>query len=69
METSLSDFYEQEILITQGSILYVTLCIVKTNSIVSCIRNGAGILYVVRFGFSYWSKRIQVIAIDSIISS
>ena len=38
--TSLSEFYDQEMGIPQGSILSVTLLIVKINSIISCIRNG-----------------------------
>ena len=40
MGTSLSDFYDQEMGVPQGSILSVTLFIVKINSITSCIRNG-----------------------------
>ena len=38
--TSLSDFYDQKMGVPQGSILSVTLFIVKINSITSCIRNG-----------------------------
>ena len=38
--TSHSDFYDQEMGVLQGSILPVTLFIVKINSITSCLRNG-----------------------------
>ena len=38
--TSLTDFYDLEMGDPQGSILSVTLFIVKINSITSCIRNG-----------------------------
>ena len=52
--TSLSDFYDQEMGVPQGSILSVTLFIVKINSITNCIRNGvAKSLFVDDFGVSY----------------
>ena len=51
--TSLSDFYDQESGVPQGSILSVTLFIVKINSITSCIRNGVDkSLFVDDFGVS-----------------
>ena len=43
MGTSLSDFYDQEMGVPQGSILSVILFIAKINSITSCIRNGVDI--------------------------
>ena len=58
--TSLSDFYDQEMGVPQGSILSVILFIVKINSIISCIRNGVGkSLFVDDFGVSYRSKHIH----------
>ena len=60
--TSLSDFYDQEMGVPQGSILSVTLFIVKINSITSCIRNGVDkSLFVDDFGVSYRSKHMQAI--------
>ena len=58
--TSLSDFYDQEMEVPLGSILYVTLFIVKINSITSCIRNGVDkSLIVDDFGVSYQSKHMH----------
>ena len=52
--TSLSDFNDQEMRVSQGSILSVTPFIVKINSITSCIRNGVDkSLFVDDFGVSY----------------
>ena len=60
--TSLSDFYDQEMGVPQGSILSVTLFIVKINSITSCIRNGVDkSLFVDDFGVSYRSKHMHAI--------
>ena len=60
--TSLSDFYDQEMGVPQGSILSVTLFIVKINSITSCIRNGVDkSLFIDDFGVSYRSKSMQAI--------
>ena len=60
MGTSLSDFYDQEMGVPQGSILSVTLFIVKINSITRCIRNGGEkYLFVNDFGVSYRSKHMQ----------
>ena len=60
--TSLSDFYDQEMGVPQGSILSVTLFIVKINSITSCIRNGVEkSLFVDDLGVSYRSKYMQTI--------
>ena len=60
--TSLSDFYDQEMGVPQGSILSVTLLIVKINSITSCIRNGVDkSLFVDDFGVSYRSNHMQAI--------
>ena len=60
--TSLSDFYDQEMGVPQGSILSVTLFTVKINSITSCIRNGVDkSLFVDDFGVSYRSKHMHAI--------
>ena len=54
--TSLSDLYDQEMGVPQGSILFGTLFIVKINSITRCIRNGVDkSLFVHDFGVSYRS--------------
>ena len=48
--------------VPQGSILSVTLFIVKINSITRCIRNGVDkFLFVDDFGVSYQSKHMQAI--------
>ena len=60
--TSPSDFYDQEMGVPQGSILSVTLFIVKINSITRCIRNGVDkTLFVDDFGVSYQSKHMHAI--------
>ena len=52
--TSLSDSYDQEMGVAQGSILSVTLFIAKINSITGYIRNGVyKSLFVDDFGVSY----------------
>ena len=62
MGTSLSDFYDQEMGVPQGSILSVTLFIVKINSITRCIRNGVDkSLFINDFGVSYRSKHMHAI--------
>ena len=51
---SLSDFYEQEMGVPQGSFSSVTLFIVKINSITSCIRISVDkSLFLDDFGVSY----------------
>ena len=60
--TSLSDFYDQEMGVPQGSILSVSLFIVKINSFTRCIRNGVDkSLFVDDFGVSYRSKHMHAI--------
>ena len=60
--TSLSDFYDQEMRVPQGSILSVTLFIVKINSTTSCIKIGVEkSLFVDDFGVSYRFKHIPAI--------
>ena len=60
--TSLSDFYGQEMGVPQGSILSVTLLVVKINSITSCIKNGVDkSLFVDEFGVSYRSKHMHAL--------
>ena len=62
MGTFPSDFYDQEMGVPQGSILSVTLFIVKINSITSCISNGVDkSLFVDDFGVSYRSKHMHAI--------
>ena len=59
--TSLSDFYDQEIGVMQGSILSVTF-FYSSNSIISCIRNDVDkSLFVGEFGVLYGSKHMQAI--------
>ena len=59
--TSLSDFYDQEMGVPQGSILSVTL-FVKINNITNCIRNSVDkSLFVDDFGVSYRSKHMHAI--------
>ena len=59
--TSLSAFFDQVMGVPHGSILIVTLFIVKINIITSCIRNGVDkSLFVGDFGDFYRSKRMQV---------
>ena len=59
--TSLSDFYDQEIGVAQGSILSVTL-FVKINNITRCIRNDVDkSLSVDDFGASYRTKHMHAI--------
>ena len=60
--TSLSDFYDEEMGVLQGSISSVTLFIVKINSITNFIRNGVDkSLFVDDFGVSYCSENMQAI--------
>ena len=60
--TSLSDFYDQEKGVPEGSILSDTMFIVMTNINTSCIRNGTDkSLFVDDFGVSYQSKHMQAI--------
>ena len=60
--TSLSDLYDQEMGVPQGSILSVTLFIVKINSIISCIENGVDkSLFVDDFGVAYQSRHMCAI--------
>ena len=59
----LSDAYEQEMGVPQGSILSVTLFILKINSIIKCLPAGVrGSLYVDDFLICFCSK--SVIAIE-----
>ena len=59
VETSLSDFYDQEMGVPQGSILSVTLLIVKINSITRCIRNGLTSLCLLITLASHRSKHMH----------
>ena len=62
VKTSLSDFYDQEMGVPQGSILSVTLFIVKIDSITTCISNGVDkSLFVDGFGISNLFKHMQAI--------
>ena len=59
---SLSDAYDQEMGVPQGSILSVTLFIIKINSIVDCIKPGVDCsLYVDDFHLCYRSRSMQTI--------
>ena len=59
---SLSEFHDQEMGVPKGTILSVTLFIVKLNSITRCIRNSFDkSLLVDEFGVSYRSKHMQAI--------
>ena len=60
VKTSLADFYDQEMGISQSSMLSVTLFIVKINSFTSYIRNGVDKSpFVDDFGVSHWLKHIE----------
>ena len=60
--TTLSDFYDQEMGVPQGSILSVTLFLIKINSIASCIKPGVDCsLFVDDFGVCYRSRSMQTI--------
>ena len=60
--TTLSDAFDQEQGVPQGSILSVTLFIIKINSIISCIRPGTDCsLFVDDFNICYRSKNMASI--------
>ena len=60
--TSLSDAYKQEMGVPQGSILSVTLFILKINSIIKCLPAGIrGSLYVDDFLICFRSKTMKSI--------
>ena len=60
--TSISDTYNQEMGVPQGSILSVTLFIIKINSIVNCMGPGADCsLFVDDFCISYRSKSMHTV--------
>jgi len=56
----LSDLFDQEMGVTQGAILSVTLFILKINSIVKCFPVGVrGSLYVDDFCICFRSKSLK----------
>ena len=60
--STLSDFYDQEQGVPQGSILSTTLFNIKINNIVKCLDSKTdGSLYVDDFGICYRSKNIRTI--------
>ena len=60
--STLSDLYDQEQGVTQGSILSTTLFNIKINNIVNCLDNKTdGSLYVDDFGICYRSKNMRTI--------
>ena len=60
--TSYSDTYDQEMGVPQGSILSVTLFIIKINSIVDCISPDVdSSLYVDDFHICYRSRKMEII--------
>jgi len=62
LSTTLSDPFEQEMGVPQGSILSVTLFSIKINSIVQCLRAGTDAsLYVDDFQISYSSQNMNII--------
>ena len=59
---TLSEIYDQEEGVPQGSILAVTLFSIKINSIIKCLGNGIdGSLYVDDFLICYQSKQMNTI--------
>ena len=59
---TLSEIYDQEEGVPQGSILAVTLFSIKINSIMKCLGNGIdGALYVDDFLICYQSKQMHTI--------
>ena len=60
--STLSDFYDQEQGVPQGSILSTTLFNIKINNIVKCLDSKTdGSLYIDDFGICYRSKNIRTI--------
>ena len=60
--STLSDLYDQEQGVPQGSILSTTLFNIKINNIVTCLNSKTdGSLYVVDFGICYQSKNMRTI--------
>ena len=60
--STLSDLYDQEQGVPQGSILSTTLFNIKINNIVNCLDNKTdGSLYVDDFGICYRSKNMRTI--------
>ena len=60
--STLSDLYDQEQGVPQGSILSTTLFNIKINNIVTCLNSETdGSLYVDDFGICYRSKNIRTI--------
>ena len=60
--STLSDLYDQEQGVPQGSILSITLFNIKINNIVNCLDNKTdGSLYVDDFGICYRSKNMRTI--------
>ena len=60
--STLSDLYDQEQGVPQGSILSTTLFNMKINNIVNCLNNKTdGSLYVDDFGICYRSKNMRTI--------
>ena len=60
--STLSDFYDQEQRVPQGSILSTTLFNIKINNIVKCLDSKTdGSLYVDDFGICYRSKNMRTI--------
>ena len=60
--STLSDFYDQEQGVPQGSILSTTLFNIKINNIVKCLDSKTdGSLYVDDFGICYRSKNMRTI--------
>ena len=60
--STLSDLYDQEQGVPQGSILSTTLFNIKINNIVTCLNSKTdGSLYVDDFGICYRSKDMKTI--------
>ena len=57
--STLSDTFEQEQGVPQGSILYPTLFNIKINNIVKCVNDTVSSLYVDDFGIFYKSKKMK----------
>ena len=58
LETTISDEFEQEICVPQGSILSVTLFSIKVNSIVNCLASDTNCSQYVDDFLMFWGQKM-----------